>query len=246
MMEDLKGISRERLIREADTRRAASIDNARNLRPKLIQRVTFDMTTARSINAPLNVSFPFSAFEVESCVDASGVSHSDIGAKVVMGSKDNYNINNYRLCKLGHEVEIDDVVNEGQIYWDAASGITMTIVFYLGMKGRSNSVDARISGGSVISDGASVTESGFDTDGAHTSVSVTGNAVMILPADPARTLAEIAVSGGDVRLGGSANTSLIGGRRVDGERWEYKSTAALYASKVSGAPVIDGLVYKSS
>lgn len=221
--------------------RADAIARARFNRPKYVQRMWLDLGASNGINNPLNVSFPFDSFEVIAAYDATSATSYVPKVKMVLGSKEQSNMNNYRECVLGDAVELNEPVNEAQIYWDVQTGSQMYILFYLGLKARTSVIQARITGGITQSDGSQVNSKPF-VNGATASYSPGASAGVMLPANSSRQVTTMRVTGGDIRIGDSNIVAGTTGLLIpSGTSFTWRNIGSLYAIAESGAPVVTGI-----
>lgn len=228
-----------RAIREAEqTNAGAGIQQSIEGRRKIFVVKNLSLTTARDQYNPETVDFNFRTFWVLSASDATA------SVSLVPNSRAEGQLNDAITLKQNLSVKLPFPVSGAQLYWSAQSGKTMTVLFFIDGDITPGSQINQISGGVAISTGSSRSDAALASTQDQASVSVAASATLIVPADSARIGMELQVTGGNVRLGGSAITTTNGVARLDGERWEDQNTGALYAIATSGAPVITGIVYK--
>jgi hypothetical protein len=217
---------------------AADIQQVIEGRKTVFFAKTFDLGTVRDQYNPEELAFQFRSFWVISATDNTAT------VSMIPNARAEGQLNGAITLKQNLTFKNGYPFSGAQFFWSAQSGKTMTVLFFVDADVSPGTQITQISGGVNIGNGSSRSDAALDSAQNQPSVTIGAGATLIVPADSARISMELQVSGGDIRLGGSTVTTAKGVSRVDGERWEDTNTGALYAIKVSGTPVITGIVYK--
>jgi len=224
--------------RVADKQAQRNADIRQNIqgREALLKKVYIDLSTARDKNNALKISIPFKSVVVEQASDPSAV------VNLVLGDNNLSAIADSKQLKQNDSFQFESTVSSAYLWWDAQSGKSLYLVFATTGNFFTGSQLSTISGGVTTSDGASVNDTGLGASSNASSITIASSATLILPQDLNRKVAELYVNGGDIMIGGSAVTTGKGVPRLNGERFEWRNTAALYGILVNGAPIVTGIV----
>jgi len=206
--------------------RALQIQDAVLNRPKGIERIHLDLSTAATWSNPLQFDQAFRSLFVESLSDPNAYCYfkpnsQDVGQQHVrLGIKDGY-------------VTDDELTGRAFFSWPAQPGKWMEIVVFYNARFQSGSYTQIQAGGVNISEG---------TSAALASVTLPATAATIIaPASASRVVATIQnKTGGDIFVGDSTVTDAGATEGIliaDGEKFQWKNAAALYAYSVSGGKV---------
>lgn len=189
-------------------------------------RVTLNLNSARDINNPMEILFPFKSVFVEQASDANTFfylkpsNREDMQKSFRMGLKDSWALP-YQIPKCF-------------LHWDAQPGKTAELVFFADAEFRSGSQISVTSGGVSISDGSTVT-------GPTQAVLTAATAGIIAPQLLTRKVAIIQnKTGSDLYIGGAAVT---GSGATEGIKIapdaiiEHRNTGALYGFSIGGGNV---------
>ena len=189
----------------------------------LFQRLTFDLTTARTEADAYPVPFGFKCVYVELATDTS----------TTINLKPNTKISNVGYMSLGRKdvLDFESRLNGAFLYWSAQSAKSITLVFMFDASFKSGSQISQNSGGVSINEGSS-----FDAQTRVTLAATTAAAIF-----PANTDRKVGVgennSGADIYVGSATVTNSGATRGIllpHGGQIIWKNTAALYGYSVAG------------
>ena len=214
------------ILKEHDAQKAAFLDRANSEKTVQGHRVILNLASARDINNPLEVLFPFRSVFVEQASDANTFfflkpsNREDMQKPFRMGLKDSWALP-YQIPKCF-------------LHWDAQPGKTAELVFFADAEFRSGSQISVTSGGVSISDGSTIS-------GPTRVVLTAGAAGIIAPQLLTRKIATIQnKSGGDLFIGGplvTATGATEGIKVSNNDIIEWRNTGALYGYSVSGGNI---------
>lgn len=139
---------------------------------------------------------------------------------------------------LKDSMELDEVQTQGLITWANQPGKSITIVFGVNSKVRSGSQVSTIAGGVTITGGSAIDSTPLGAAGTSGSLTATGTAAILCPANSSRKSTLVQITGGSVRVGDSAVAAAGPGNLVpDGGSVLWDNTGELYWILVSGTPV---------
>lgn len=193
----------------------------------LFQRVTLDLTTARTEADAYSIPFGFKSCYVELATDTS----------TMISMKPNGRRSNSGFLQLGRKdvIEFENRIDSCYLYWSAQSGKSITLVFMFDASFKSGSQISQNSGGVSISEGSS-----FDAQTTITLAAAT--AAIIIPSNLDRKVCTLENNtGADIFIGSSTVTSLGATRGLKvgaGSQIIWKNTSALYGYSVLGGDVI--------
>lgn len=193
--------------------------------PVSVFPITLDLTTAKHVNSPFIVGFPFKSFYVAHATDTNVVVEMKVNSNDEQQGK-------FPIRKNDAWAS-DSFVNKGFLSWEAQSGKSITIVFFLDSNFQSGSQISVTGGGVSIVDGSTISIPAKVTLAA-------GVAGQIAPALSTRKVATIEnTSGADIYIGGATvNGTTVRGIRVPADgivKWQ--NTGALYAWSAAGGDV---------
>lgn len=214
------------VLKDFESSNSAFLDRANREKTTQGHRVVLDLATARDVNNPFEVSFPFRSVFVEQASDANTFfylkpsNREDMQKPFRMGLKDSWSLP-YQLPRCF-------------LHWSAQPGKTVELVFFADAEFRSGSQISVTSGGISISEGSTLT-------GPTQVVLTAGVAGIITPQLLTRKIAVIQnKTGSDMFIGGAAVTgsgSTEGIKLPDGFVIEWRNTGALYGFSSSGGNV---------
>lgn len=189
MLQDLDKISLGSLARAINKQQEAEIRRSSDLRPKLALRVSLELDSARTPSDPLVINQPFNGFYVESATD------SDVAVKIALGGSDKYSTDNFTTLGRNDAAYSPVELKGASLFWEAQSGKTMVLIFYVGVEYRPGSLVSEITGGVSIVDGDSL--SSAKLSGAVATIACpAGAATQILDADADRKVIRLYIDGG--------------------------------------------------
>lgn len=214
------------ILKEHDAQKAAFLDRANSEKTVQGHRVILNLASARDINNPLEVLFPFRSVFVEQASDANTFfflkpsNREDMQKPFRMGLKDSWALP-YQIPKCF-------------LHWDAQPGKTAELVFFADAEFRSGSQISVTSGGVSVSDGSTVS-------GPTQVVLAAGVAGIIAPQLLTRKVAIIQnKTGNDFFIGAATVTgsgATEGIKIPDGAIIEHRNTGALYGFSAGGGKV---------
>lgn len=214
------------ILKEHDANKTAFLTRANSEKTVQGHRIVLDLTTARDINNPFEVLFPFRSVFVEQASDANTFfylkpsNREDMQKPFRMGLKDSWALP-YQIPKCF-------------LHWSAQPGKTVELVFFADGEFRSGSQISVTSGGVSISDGSTVS-------GPTQVVLAAGVAGIIAPQLLTRKVSIIQnKTGSDFYIGAATVTSsgaTEGIKIPDGAIIEHRNTGALYGFSPAGGNV---------
>ncbi len=120
---DFKGNDAREIINNNSIVDQAAIDLAQSDAPSIIQRVTFDLSTAKTVGNMFKVGFAFKSMYVETATDSA----TEVEFRPFNASSGN---DFFPLTKNG-VLNFDKPVKNAFFKWDAQAGKSMTIIFLL-------------------------------------------------------------------------------------------------------------------
>lgn len=208
-------------MRDHEASNTAFLERAN--REKITQgfRVTLDLNTARDINDPKIIDFPFRSVFVEQASDPScnfflkPSNREDMQRAFRMGLKDSWSLP-YQIPRCF-------------LHWDQQIGKKIELVFFADSEFRSGSQISVTSGGVAIVDGSSFTVS-------NQSVPAT-TVTQVLAADFGRKVATIQNNTGNKIYFGNSSVSNTGanrGREIEiGGIFTFRNTSELYVYQLA-------------
>lgn len=192
----------------------------------LFQRLSLDLTTAKTEANALKIGFGFKCIYVELATDTS----------TLVSFKPSVRSQNVSYLQLGRKdvIDFDHRIDGGFLFWSAQAAKTMTLVFILEASFKSGSQISQNSGGVSINEGSAV--------GAPTAVTLAAaTAAAILPSDLDRKVSTLQNNtGADLWVGSATVTNAgatMGIKIASGQTLVWKNTAALYGYSVAGGTV---------
>ncbi|MBX2986490.1 MAG: hypothetical protein KF802_01205 [Bdellovibrionaceae bacterium] len=182
-------------------------------REQMFQRVTLDLSVARSENNPYRIGFPFS------CVFFETSSRPDAFFYLKPSSRDSQQP--HLKMSYRDSWSVAGKVPEAFLHWPAQTGAKVELVVMIDSDMRSGSQISLTAGGVSISDGSTVETLAAVTVGIAAS--------QIVPQDLLRKGVLIQNLGAeDIFLGDVSVTIASGIRLSSGESFQFKNQAALY------------------
>ena len=213
------------LLERASELSQAQIIEGSTQRPFEMQSITLDLTTARSVNDPFKIGFPYASLFVRSTTD------STVSVSFKPGSRDEFQ--SAVSIKQNDSMHFDRQMSEGYLYWTAQSGKSITIVFFVTARFQSGSQLVINAGGISIADGDTMSLNSVNLSAA--------TAAAIAPALSTRRVATLQnQTGADLWVGDSTvtNSGATQGIKIaDGATFYWRNLAALYGYSVAGGRV---------
>jgi hypothetical protein len=208
------------VLNQADLIKRARVFEGSTQKPFLVQSLTLTLTTAKDVLNPLRIGFSFRSLFVQSATDTTTNVNIQIGGPEPINSVFNVKKNDVWSSEYP--------INECNISWDAQSGKTITLVFFVDAEFKSGSLINQISGGVSVSNGTAF---------ATALVAGVATAVSTLFASASTRLNGLVQNrtGGSIYIGGTSSVNNTAGNAnrgfelQDGQDFTYKNTAALYA-----------------
>lgn len=217
------------ILEEVRNKRNAQLFINKTNTPFTVQKLVIPLDTARNEGDPYSVTVPFRSFWVQAATDIATT------VNVRLLTRDSY-ASSFAVIKNDAYTH-DDVCTQMYIDWSAQAGKSITIILFTQGEFRSGSQISVTGGGVFLSEGTSFLAS-VQTLAAAT-------AAQVFAQDSARALGVIQnLSGGDIYVGAAgvtASGATIGELVPNGEKFEWRNTAALYAISTPG-----GDIYKRS
>lgn len=213
------------ILRDQLLRLKAELFSDTVVNPFEIQTMTLTLTTARDENLPLRIGFPFKSVFVREATDGT------VKVKIRPTTQDSYQsgVN----LKLNDSLILQRQVSEAFISWDAQSGKTIELVFFVSSEFKSGSQVSQNAGGVSISDGTAFTT-------ARTALTA-ATATSVLASDSTRKKGTIQnTTGASIWVGDSTVTNsgaTMGLEIPTGGVFYWSNTAALYAYSVLASTV---------
>lgn len=211
----------------------ARIFEGNTQKPFGVQAITIPLTTARLETDPYVLNFPFRTLYVQSATDTG------VNVNVRFQTRDQYQsaINMKR-----NDVFVADYPQSSvNLYWDAQSGKSITLVFFIDAEFRSGSLISVTSGGVSVSNGDSITQSNPALTAATATLvcaaSTTRKQARLQNTDPANSIWL-----GPSTVTDSGTVATRGFELAPGEIFVWQNAAALYAYSVAGG---NGLIHVS-
>lgn len=205
----------------------ARIFEGNTQRPFSVQKMTIDLTTARLSTQPYKIGFPFKSIYVQTATDV----YASVNVKLLTQDSSQSSF----PMKLNDSFNNEFPIAEAYLDWEAQSGKSITLIFFLDSEYRSGSQISVTGGGVSINDGSSITGPTRVTLAATT-------AAAIAPADTLRKVATLYNdSGADIFLGDSSVTDSGATKGIpwaNGTILYWRNTGALYGYSVAGGNVI--------
>lgn len=222
---DAQDLARAAVLAEQFIKRSAEIRRASDARPFQMQKVVLDLTTARLEGNPYKISVPIRSLFVRDASDAL------VQVSVSVNSDDAQSIQNAVPLKINDAFDFGFQVASINLTWAAQSGKSVTLYLFTEASFRSGSQLSISAGGVSISDGTAFT---------NTVTTLTAaTASLLFAADTTRKNGTWRnETGADVWVGSSAvtNSGATKGFVVkNGEVFNWKNSAALYAYSVGGS-----------
>lgn len=214
-----------RVLADALLKSDAEIFRGLTERPFEVQVVELDLSTARTPENPYPIKFPFKSVFIREATD------SVVNVDMQVQTQDSYQ--GKVSLKLNDSLVFGQQVSNGFLSWEAQSGKTMSLIFFVSAEFRSGSQVSQTAGGIAIIDGSSFEQSVVALTAA--------TATAIVAQDTTRKQALIVnETGSDVWLGAATvtNTGATRGfKLVPGGVFTWRNTAALYGYSVGGGDV---------
>lgn len=206
----------------------ASIADQLAQRPFSVQIQTLDLSTAQLETNPYEIKSSFKSIYIQDATDVN------VSINVKLGSRDS--VQAAFAMKKNDSVSNDIPVTGAFLHWSAQSGKTITLVVFTDAKFESGSQISVSGGGVSINDGTAVSA-------ATTTTLVAATAAIIAPASSTRKVTYIEnATGAPIYFAGTSAVAASGANRgiklEDGEKYEYRNTAALYAISTPGGAVV--------
>lgn len=199
-------------------------------KPKEIEVVTFDLTTAKSKNDPAIINFPFKSFRVLSATDSNTsvyfLPYGKAGDSGEIGS----------LHKVNGTFISEVPLLQATFYWTAQSGKSITIELYR---------NSRSTPGNFLTSVSEVFSSFADQ--ANVTVASTAGGTLIAAADADRKVLTLYNNSSTVGVWLGATATLVSGRGnylAPNGYAEIKNTAAIYGITASSTASVSSVVEK--
>jgi hypothetical protein len=219
------------ILQEMRLQKNAEIFEGTTRSPFEIQTLVLDLSTAKTVQDPYIIGFPFKSLFVRDATDAT------VNVSLKPQTRDSFQSG--VTLRLNDSLDFDVQQSSGFISWAAQSGKSITLVFFVNAAFKSGSQVAQSAGGVAIIDGTSY------TDTAATTVATTEQLVFAL--DSTRKKGTIQNgTGGSVFVGktGVTNTGATRGFEIlPGETFYWRNTASLYAYPMAAST--NGLFLRS-
>lgn len=207
-----------RVLADALLKQDAEIFRGSTQQPFEVQVVNLDLTTARTPENPYPIRFPFKSVFVRTATDSS------VSLDLRVQTQDSYQ--GKASLKLNDSLIFGQQQASAFLSWDAQSGKTMSLIFFVSAEFRSGSQVSQNAGGVSISDGTSATDSCVST--------TASTVVTCFSANTSRKKGTIQnATGGSIFVGPLNTVSNTGANRgfevVPGAVFYWRNTAALYA-----------------
>lgn len=150
---DLGKMNQQSVLDANNIRRDAFIAQDDRSRPRYQLRMTIPLDTAAGEMNPYIIENPFDGVVVEDATD------NDTSVRLSITSPEAQNIKNYTTIKKNWSLDSDKPFRRALLTWDAQSGKTITLVFYLGVRVRPGSLISELTGGVTVLDGDSLATS---------------------------------------------------------------------------------------
>lgn len=220
--------------RIAHSKREAQIRDDADRRPRWVSRVTLDLTTAVSFNdkdAKILAGEPFDAIYIEDATDDT------TSIKVAYTSPELYQTANYQTLKKNDSMSFEKSVKQAILSWDAQSGKSITLIFFIGARFQSGSFRQVLSGGVSVTTGSAITP--------VAPVTVTSAATSIVAASSTRKRVTLQLATGSPAIWiASVNTLTAEGGATPGiqvspgDTYEYDGQGALYGITAGGSATV--------
>lgn len=230
------GLTIDQINRNTNLQQEAAIRRSSDLRPKLAMRMEFDLSVARTAQDPVVIFQPFNGFYVEETTDTT------TEVKFSLGSVDRYQTDNYTTLKRNDAGYSPEEIKSACLFWDAQSGKTLVVVFYVGVEFRPGSLLNVITGGVTIQEGTAIAQDALGAAGNATSVACSTTIAQLLEADSDRKVAKLFNPGTDLWVGNSGVTAGVGLYWPSNTWLTVKNTAAIYAIAAAGTSTVTGVV----
>jgi len=216
------------IVKNAATLARATIADKSSQRPFSVQVQTIDLGTACLDTNPYKISTSFKSIYIQDATDVN------VYVNIRFNSRDT--LQGAFAMKKNDAVVLDEPTNEAFLHWPQQSGKTLTIVIFTDAAFMSGSQISVSGGGVSISDGTAVSA-------AATTTLVAATAAIVAPALSTRKVTYIEnATGAPIYIGGTSAVAASGANRgiklEDGEKYEYRNTAALYAISTPGGAVV--------
>lgn len=213
------------IIQAAGQLDAANVLKSSVDRPAEVQKITLDLSTARTSSNPMKVSIPFRSIFVRAA--------TDVLASVELRPNSVDSFQSAIPLKINDSFAFPIQQSQGYLTWEAQAGKTMDLYFFVSGEFRSGSQISQTGGGVAIVDGSAFTRS--------VTTLVAATATAILAADTSRKICSIQNNtGSTLYVGDSAITSSGATRGYEvpaGATFQWRNTAALYAYSVGGGDI---------
>lgn len=214
-----------RVLADALLKQDAEVFRGSTEQPFEVQVINLDLTTARTPENPYPIRFPFKSVFVRTATD------STVSVDLRVQTQDSYQ--GKASLKLNDSLIFGQQQASAFLSWEAQSGKTVSLIFFVSAEFRSGSQVSQTAGGIAIIDGSSFTQSVVALTAA--------TATQIVAQDTTRKqLTIVNETGSDVWLGASTvvNTGASRGLKlVTGGVYIWRNTAALYGYSVGGGDV---------
>lgn len=214
-----------RVLADALLKQNAEIFRGSTEQPFEVQVVELDLSTARTPENPYPIKFPFKSVFIREATD------SVVNVDFQVQTQDSYQ--GKITLKLNDSLVFGQQVSNGFLSWEAQSGKTMSLIFFVSAEFRSGSQVSQTAGGIAIIDGSSFDQSVVALTAA--------TATQIVAQDTTRKQVLIVnETGSDVWLGDSTVTNsgaTRGFKLVTGAVFTWRNTAALYGYSAGGGDV---------
>lgn len=223
--------SLEKVILDWVSKQQAFLNRSQYDRPQSQIKVVLDsnlLATARTQGNPFEIQFPFKSVFVSDATDSS------VAVNISLHSRENNQIQNAVPLKLNDSFRLSESTSKAFLTWDAQSGKSITLFFFVDSQYDSGRQISVSSGGVAITWGDTVTET------QKTLVAVTAQA-LFASVSTRKHGAYQNKSGASIWVGSSSSVTSSGATQgfeiPDNAIAEWKSAAALYAYSVAGGIV---------
>lgn len=138
-----------RILYEVRAKQRADIFTDTTEVPFEVQTLTLTLTTAKTTEDPYPINFPFRSVFIRDATDAS------VSVKLKPSTRNSYQ--STIDLRLNDSWGKDRPISSASLSWDAQSGKTITLVFFVESEFRSGSQVSQNAGGVSISDGTAFT-----------------------------------------------------------------------------------------
>lgn len=202
-------------------------------RPQTVLRMVIDLSVAKTILAPLEITYPFKSLFVEVA--------SDVLAYVYVRPNTTEEQQGYFKLSQNSAWSVEHSIARSFFHWPAQAGKTMEIILFADSKFESGSQISVTGGGVSIVEGSSLTTTVVTL--------AASSATLVLAADSTRKICNIQNNtGADIWLGPSTVTNLaanLGLSLSPGSTFEWRNTGSIYAYSVAGGSGLTGLTLLS-